>query len=72
MKNTSILMSRDPLIAQYLLYAHGKKTHSNNWVLINSDLTFNNHLNMICKYASQKLTSISQFIHNLSESNRYY
>ena len=36
-------------------------------ILIDSDPTFNNHIKMICKNASQKLTALSRFSHILSE-----
>ena len=39
-------------------------------VLIDSDPTFNNHIKMICKKDSQKLTAISRFSHILFESKR--
>ena len=39
-------------------------------ILIDSNLTFNDHLKVICKKASQKLTAISRFSHILSEDKR--
>ena len=39
-------------------------------ILIDSDLTFNDYLKIICKKASQKLTAISRFCHILSENKR--
>ena len=39
-------------------------------ILIDSHPTFNNHIKMICKKASQKLTAISRFSHILFESKR--
>ena len=39
-------------------------------ILIDSDLTFNNHTKMIRKEASQKLTGISRFSYISSESKR--
>ena len=39
-------------------------------ILIDSNLTFNDHLKIICKKASQKLTAISRFCHILSENKR--
>ena len=39
-------------------------------ILIDSSLKFDNHVKMICKKASQKLTAISRMSHYLSEKKR--
>ena len=39
-------------------------------IMIDSDLTFNDHLKVICKKATQKFTATSRFRHILSENKR--
>ena len=41
-------------------------------ISIDSDLTFNDHLKIICKKASQKLSAISRFFYILSGNKRIF